>query len=346
MANTNRRRFRNQFFTVTGKVNVLGRRLELLAPVQDGLNLSTAHMPARSDRWVVFDPKAGPHGDIRQVYRFGFSKDHRQYLGALSRATTQNRQFPQIVQYEQEGRYTVVVTTWIHGRPFEGYFDSVTSPQKRPSVDQMFRLYNGLCHGLCHLHSRAGVIHGDVHPGNLILAAEPSNHLALVDFGSAWKFEQTTSRAAGDGHARGYEAPELIFEDRTAKASERSDQFSAAVVFYEMLTGKLPYAEMGGRIIKQYGLDRIAEAQKEYVPPSQLLRSAWYRPPARILSLIDEVIAPSLRLNPDERYSGKGSWLNALQKLDVAIKTEPELGVVARRVLSAIGRTASFFKRN
>lgn len=345
MARTDRRRFRNQSFTVTGRVKVLGRHLESLVPVQDGVNLSIEHMPAGSDRWIVFDPKAGPHGDIRQVYRFGFSKDHRQHLGALSRATTQNRQFPQIVQYEQEGRNTVVVTTWIHGRPFKGYLDSVTSPKKRPSVDQMFRLYNGLCHGLCHLHSRAGVIHGDVHPGNLILAAEPGNHLALVDFGSAWKFEKTTSRATGDGHARGYEAPELACDDRAGKASERSDQFSAAVVFYEMLTGKLPYAELGGRIVKEYGQDRMAEAQKEYVPPSQVLRSAWYRPPARILSLIDGVIAPSLRLNPDERYAGKGQWLDALQKLDVAFKTDPELGLLNRALLSAVSKTAAFFKR-
>jgi TolB-like protein/Tfp pilus assembly protein PilF len=85
--------------------------------------------------------------------------------------------------------------------------------------------------GLAHAHA-AGVIHGDVTPGNVFLCSD--GRVKLLDLGLAQVFGSSESA----GGTRGYMAPEL----RTgAPGSERSDVFALGVVLFKMVTGRMPY---------------------------------------------------------------------------------------------------------
>lgn len=94
------------------------------------------------------------------------------------------------------------------------------------------------------------IIHCDVKPENLILFSD--NRLRLSDFGIA-KVALKTIRASGSGTV-GYIAPEQAM----GKPSFRSDVFSAGLVIFRMLAGKLPewpfawpppgYQRMRGRL--------------------------------------------------------------------------------------------------
>jgi serine/threonine-protein kinase len=89
--------------------------------------------------------------------------------------------------------------------------------------------------GLSHAHSR-GIIHRDIKPQNIMVLRDGS--VKVADFGIACLAnagQTLTQEALGSVH---YISPEQARGDRT---DARSDIYSAGVVLYEMLTGRLPF---------------------------------------------------------------------------------------------------------
>ena len=85
---------------------------------------------------------------------------------------------------------------------------------------------------------RQGVVHRDIKPQNLLLDAD--GVLKVMDFGVARLVEQTTvlTQAGMVVGTPSYMSPEqLLAED----VDGRSDLYSAGVVLYECLTGRLPF---------------------------------------------------------------------------------------------------------
>jgi serine/threonine protein kinase len=137
--------------------------------------------------------------------------------------------------------------------------------------------------GALALAHRAGIIHGDVKPGNILVT--PENKVKLGDFGIA----RLTTQLSASGQLMGtpaYLAPEQIqdeFQD------QRSDQFSFGIVFYQMLTGVRPFAGNSlGAVCAQILND-------EPVPPSRHNPAV---PPA-----LDRVLARCLAKNPQDRFA-------------------------------------------
>ena len=133
------------------------------------------------------------------------------------------------------------------------------------------------------LAHRAGIIHGDVKPGNILIT--PENKVKLGDFGIA----RLTTQHSASGQLRGtpaYLAPEQI---RNEFQDQRSDQFSFGVVLYQMLTGVRPFAG------KTLGAVCAQILNDEPVPPSQHNPAV---PPA-----LDLVVARCLAKNPDDRFA-------------------------------------------
>ena len=88
---------------------------------------------------------------------------------------------------------------------------------------------------------RRGLVHRDVKPGNiLITVTDGEEHAYLTDFGLAKKFD-TASGMTAKGLMVGtvdYMAPEQITGSRT---DARTDVYALGCVFFQMLTGKVPY---------------------------------------------------------------------------------------------------------
>src|SRR3712207_4458372 len=121
--------------------------------------------------------------------------------------------------------------------------------QKTLDIDEAVRYVIDACHGLDYAH-RAGVIHRDVKPGNLLISSEAGT-VKLADFGIAKAAEQTRITQVGSvlGTAA-YLSPE---QARGEEAGPASDVYSLGVCAYQFLAGRLPheYASLTELALKQ-----------------------------------------------------------------------------------------------
>ncbi len=133
------------------------------------------------------------------------------------------------------------------------------------------------------LAHRAGIIHGDIKPGNIFVT--PEEKVKLGDFGIA----RLATQVSGFDRLMGtpaYLAPEQI---RGEPQDQRSDQFSFGIVFYQMLTGVRPFeGNSVGAICSEI-------LNVEPLPPSEHNPAV---PPA-----LDRVIARCLAKNPNDRFA-------------------------------------------
>jgi eukaryotic-like serine/threonine-protein kinase len=161
-------------------------------------------------------------------------------------------------------------------------------------VDETVRIVRDACHGLEYAH-RAGVVHRDVKPGNLLLTAD--GILKLADFGIAKAAEQTRITQVGSvlGTAA-YLSPEQAAGE---EAGPPSDLYSLGVCAYQFLTGRLPH---------EYGsLTELAlKQQNEPVQPITDLRGDI--PPS-----LDRAIRASLERDPNARYANALEMADALE---------------------------------
>jgi serine/threonine protein kinase len=148
-----------------------------------------------------------------------------------------------------------------------------------------------LASALAYAH-RAGIIHGDVKPGNIRITE--NDQVKLIDFGVA----RFASQVSGFDRVLGtpaYLSPEQI---KGRKQDGRSDLFSLGVVLYEMITGMRPFAgDSLGEVCAQ-----ILTAKQ--VPPSKLNPN--------VPAALDRIVARCLAKNPGERYQSGNDLARAL----------------------------------
>ena len=120
---------------------------------------------------------------------------------------------------------------YLQGESLEKY----TSEGNLLPVRRCLEIVAQVCDALEYAHSH-DIIHRDIKPANIMLLGDAS--IKVTDFGIA---RATTSTKTRTGIIKGtpyYMSPE---QTKGLELSGRSDIFSLGVVFYQLLTGKLPF---------------------------------------------------------------------------------------------------------
>ncbi|MFK7896782.1 MAG: protein kinase [Myxococcota bacterium] len=181
-------------------------------------------------------------------------------------------------------------------------------------LDRTLRIIRQLCEALAHAHDR-GVIHLDLKPQNVVI--QEYDEVVLVDWGTAFRFapERAVQKLEAFPELASLsnlipEEPDLIVGTPRYMSPEQTEQargtlrpasdiFSLGILFYQMLTGQLPF--------EGESLEEILFHIRETEPPSpQSINGSL---PRRLSSIVLRMLAKA----PEDRYAGFAEILSELR---------------------------------
>ncbi len=195
----------------------------------------------------------------------------------------------------RQRRYLYTVSEFIDGQTLAQWM--LDHPQ--PDLETVRGIVEQIARGLRAFH-RLEMLHQDLRPQNLMIDA--TSTLKIIDFGSTRVAGLTERNAPGTQDnllgTAAYTAPEYFLGEA---GTPRSDQFSLAVIAYQLLSGRLPYGADVARA-------RTTAAQKRLC--YQPLRHAQRDIPA----WIDEVLGKALHPDPARRYAELSEFVFELRQ--------------------------------
>jgi serine/threonine-protein kinase len=202
-----------------------------------------------------------------------------------------------IYDVEQQGDLAYIAMEYVDGPTL----DQVLSEADPLNAERMFSILAQTAVALDYAHSK-GIVHRDIKPANIMLSADGTAKIA--DFGiakiTAAENLTMTGSIVGTPH---YMSPEQV---QGQSVDGRSDQFSLAVIAYEMLTGEKPYT---GEHLTTVVYKIVAE---EPVPPHRLNPS--------LSTGIENVLRKALAKKADGRYRNCQEFIESLEKACGATK--------------------------
>ncbi len=209
----------------------------------------------RLDRRVAIKVMHGHLADD-EVFRERFVREAR------SAARLAHPNVVNVFDQGQDGEMAYLVMEYLPGITLR----DLLREQRRLSIPQTITIMDAVLSGLAAAH-RAGIVHRDVKPENVLLAED--GRIKIGDFGLA---RATTANTASGAQLMGtiaYLAPELVTR---GTADARSDIYSLGIMLYEMLTGEQPYkGEQPMQIAYQHATDSVPRpSAKNLGVPEQL----------------------------------------------------------------------------
>lgn len=162
-------------------------------------------------------------------------------------------------------------------------------------VTDAVRYVDGILEALEYSH-RAGVVHRDIKPGNVMVT--DAGQVKVMDFGIARAVSDSSSTVAETTQILGTAA---YFSPEQAKGEPvdaRADLYSTGVVLYELLTGRQPFR---GESPVAVAYQHVSEAP---VPPSEVNET--------VPRALDTVALRALAKDPFQRYQDAAGFREAL----------------------------------
>ena len=218
------------------------------------------------------------------------------------------------IRYDDEQQAWVVME-YVAGDSLQDVIER--HPDGMPS-DLVHHWFRGISDGVAYLHEH-GIVHRDLKPGNIFLDGDL---VKIGDYGLS-KFI-SCSRRSGQTESVGtfhYMAPEIGL----GRYGKEIDIYALGILFYEMLTGRVPYeGESSQEIIMKH---LTADPDLSQVP-------ANYRP----------VIAKALAKDPNQRFSNVRDFINAVYgnaSESETVQTETVSRPAAAAAAAAMGAAAA-----
>jgi serine/threonine protein kinase len=182
---------------------------------------------------------------------------------------------------EQRSRLYMVIE-WVEGRLLR----TILNEEGTLPIERAEKIALRISDALDYMHKH-GVVHRDLKPENVMV--NELDEIKLIDFGIAMKEEARRLTFVNVSSMLGtpdYIAPEQV---RGKRGDQRSDMYALGVMFYEMLTGQVPFSGPNPLAVMNERLVR------DPVPPRELN--------AEIPPEIEEIVFRALERDPRHRYA-------------------------------------------
>ncbi len=193
------------------------------------------------------------------------------------------------------------------------------------SIDDAIHYTDGILEALEYSH-RAGVVHRDIKPGNVMVTS--AGQVKVMDFGIARAVSDSSSTVAETTQILGTAA---YFSPEQAKGEpvdSRADVYSAGVVLYELLTGRPPFR---GESPVAVAYQHVSETP---VAPSEIVDT--------VPRSLDAVVLRALAKDPYQRYQDAGSFRAALDApRDGRTPSRKQVGALTSELYGANPRQAA-----
>ncbi|WP_136042583.1 MULTISPECIES: Stk1 family PASTA domain-containing Ser/Thr kinase [unclassified Microbacterium] len=191
-------------------------------------------------------------------------------------------------------------------------------------VEDAVRYVDGILEALDYSH-RAGVVHRDIKPGNVMVTDK--GQVKVMDFGIARAVSDSSSTVAETTQIIGTAA---YFSPEQAKGEPvdaRADLYSTGVVLYELLTGRQPFR---GESPVAVAYQHVSETP---IPPTEVNEDA---PGA-----LDPIVLRALAKDPYQRYPDAAHFRAALDAaVTGAAPTRKQLGALTSELYGPSPRQA------
>jgi eukaryotic-like serine/threonine-protein kinase len=180
---------------------------------------------------------------------------------------------------ERSRRYMVL--EWVDGRLLR----QILNEKKKLPPERAIRITLSLCDALDYIHSH-GVVHRDLKPENIMVG--PNDEVKLIDFGiaaNAGSRRLTFAKLTETMGTPDYISPEQV---KGKRGDARSDVYALGIMFYEMLTGKVPFTGPNPFVIMN---ERLLNHP---IPPREV--------DPEISPQLQEIIYRALERDPNKRY--------------------------------------------
>jgi eukaryotic-like serine/threonine-protein kinase len=235
--------------------------------------------------------QSGDFDDLLQEPRLLAALDHPNIVGILTAERV-------------EGVFFIVME-YVKGESLEAVLDREKSLDTARALNYVVQILRGLEHA-----QAASVLHRDLRPANVMISE--SGIVKVADFGTSRFLEK--SHATTVIGSPPYMAPEQ-FQGRAVLAS---DVYSVGVMFYQMLTGTLPYFSPNPAQIERM------VAQGRCTPPK--LRNSQI--PKEISDIIMKTLSPEV----SERYQRASELIEDLATAGEIDHKATEMEDIRRRL--------------
>ena len=250
----------------------------------------------------AIDPNIGRPVAIKTI-KFGEGRNadeqerlrERLFREARSAGILSHPSIVTIYDVDQQGDLAFIAMEYVDGPTL----DQILSAPRAIDPERMFRLLTQTAGALDYAHQK-GIVHRDIKPANIMIAADGT--AKITDFGIAkiTASEQLTMTGSIVGTPH-YMSPEQV---QGQPVDGASDQFSLAVIAYEMLTGEKPYS---GEHLTTVVYKIVAEPPR---PPRSLNPS--------LAGPIEEALYKGLAKKAGERHATCIEFVRSLEKACMA----------------------------
>ena len=222
---------------------------------------------------------------------------------ARNLATMRHPNIVQVFDFDLHDGKPYMIMEFIDGPTLDDVIEDASKRHSRVSNSRTIRIIQNIGVALSYAHKRR-IIHRDVKPRNVML--ERTGRVVLGDFGLARLL--TVKRRTEHGQVKGTPAYMPPEQGRGEAGEERSDIYSLGAIFYELVTGRLPFVADTPVAVAMKHISEPLTPPKELVP--------------EIPESIQRMILKAMEKDPRDRYQSVDKMLEDIARFNKRVKTK------------------------